>query len=34
MTALMELNGPAAAAAKEIEAQEQFSEVQPMKFKR
>ena len=34
MTALMELKGPAAVAAKEIEAQEQFSGVQSMKLRR
>ena len=33
MTALIELNGPAAAAAKEIEAQEQFSGVQSKEIK-
>ena len=32
MTALIELNGPAAAAAKEIEAQEQFSGVQSTEY--
>ena len=33
MTALIELNGPAAAAAKDIEAQEQFSGVQSKELK-
>ena len=33
MTALIELYGPAAAAAKEIEAQEQFSGVQSKEIK-
>ena len=33
MTALIELNGPAAAAAKDIEAQEQFSGVQSKEIK-